>query len=384
MSDVAFSQWQPVYAEHGIATIPCADRSKRPLVKHPDKFGCPGSTKIASKFADAQTFGFYTGPRSGITVLDVDIANENILAAALDRHGSSPIIVRTGSGKFHALYRHNGERRCIRPWGKELEIDLLGATGLCIAPPSIGAKGQYEIIQGSLDDLDRLPIMRGLEDRLYQCDHAGPRPQPRGDWSAMRAGDGRNNALFNTVLDHARWADDYDQLLDYARTRNEGYGEPMTDAEVVTITNNAWKIQTEGRNRKGAHGVWFPTSEANDLIKSSPDDYLLLSYLRANNKPDATFWITNGLAETFGWSRQRLAAARESIIRRGYVRRLRTASNNAPALYRWDRARLSTETSPLGLLRSTSKQKGGARAKGWVEDRCLISDTPTFDRKTLT
>jgi hypothetical protein len=150
--NVTFSEWQPVYAEHGIATIPCSP-SKRPLVRNPQKFGCPASAEIATKFPDAQTFGYYTGRKSGITVLDVDIADENVLATALDRHGPSPIIVRTGSGKFHALYRHNGERRSIRPWGEELEIDILGATGLCIAPPSLGVKGQYQIIEGSLDDL---------------------------------------------------------------------------------------------------------------------------------------------------------------------------------------------------------------------------------------
>jgi hypothetical protein len=139
--NVTFSEWQPIYAEHGIAIVPVSPE-KIPLVKYPQKFGLPASAKIAAKFSDAKTFGYYTGPHSNITVLDIDIADENVLATALDRHGPSPIIVRTGSGKFHALYRHNGERRSIRPWGKEVvPIDLLGATGLCIAPPSIGAKG---------------------------------------------------------------------------------------------------------------------------------------------------------------------------------------------------------------------------------------------------
>ena len=167
----AFSQYQPIYAEHGIATIPC-DLQKRPLVRQPQKFGVDASAKIAIRFPDAQAFGYYAGARNGISVLDVDTANENILAAAIDRHGSSPIIVRTGSGKFHALYRHNGERRSIRPW-TDLPIDVLG-SGLCIAPPSTVVKGQYQIIEGSLDDLDRLPIMRKLEDRLYTDRSSGP------------------------------------------------------------------------------------------------------------------------------------------------------------------------------------------------------------------
>jgi Bifunctional DNA primase/polymerase, N-terminal len=117
--NVTFSQWQPVYADHGIATIPC-DPSKRPLVRNPQKFGCKASAEIATNFPDAPTFGYYTGRQSGITVLDVDTANENILAAAIDRNGATPIIVRTGSGKFHAFYRHNGERSSIRPWNDKI------------------------------------------------------------------------------------------------------------------------------------------------------------------------------------------------------------------------------------------------------------------------
>ena len=109
----------------------------------------------------------------------------------------------------------------------------------------------------------------------------------------------------------------------------------MPDAEAITVAANVWRMQCEGRNRIGQHGVWFPTWEMNELIAASPDDYLLLSYLIGNQGPDATFMAANGLAETFGWSRQRLAAARESLIRRGYFRRVRQAASNQAALYRW-------------------------------------------------
>jgi hypothetical protein len=109
----------------------------------------------------------------------------------------------------------------------------------------------------------------------------------------------------------------------------------MQSAEVTKIAKSAWGYAEAGENWFGQTGVRFPTWEVNELIASSVDDFVLLSYLRANQWPDATFWTANGLAETFGWSRQRLAAARESIIQRGYVRRVRAATNNQPALYRW-------------------------------------------------
>ena len=49
-------------------------------------------------------------------MLDIDTTDERALADALIRHGDTPFITRTASGKFHALYRHNGERRRIRPF----------------------------------------------------------------------------------------------------------------------------------------------------------------------------------------------------------------------------------------------------------------------------
>jgi hypothetical protein len=345
----AFQHWQPIYAERGIALIPCGD-NKAPLVKNPQRFGRDASREIANKFSDASAFGYYCGRSNGITVLDVDTTDGRVLAEAMNRHGKTPIVVRTGSGKFHALYRHNNERRSVRAW-EGLPIDLLG-SGLAIAPPSVVAKGQYQIIEGHLDDLDRLPIMRELEAGLYVGRASGPRPQ--------RQGEGRNDHLWKQTMREAHHCDSYEQLLDRAETLNQEYVEPMQQVEVTKIAKSAWEKTEAGDNWFGQTGVRFPTWEVNELIESSPDDYLLLSFLIANNKPDATFWITNGLAEIFGWSRQRLAAARESIMQRGYVRRLRHATNNTPALYRW-------------LPRPKQEER-----KVLVEDRCKKSDTPTL------
>jgi hypothetical protein len=83
------------------------------------------------------------------------------LADALNRHGSSPLIVRTASGKWHGYYRHNGERRQIRPV-RDVPIDILGG-GYAVAPPSRFTKGEYEFIQGTLDDLACLPFMRVVQ-----------------------------------------------------------------------------------------------------------------------------------------------------------------------------------------------------------------------------
>lgn len=212
---MVFSEWQPAYAERGIVTFPCGP-DKKPLVKNWKKFGNNISSELVAKFPKAPAIGFSAGHRSGITVLDVDTTDERVLADAMDRHGRTNVVVRTGSGKFHGFYRYNGELRRIRPW-RGLPIDLIGAD-LSIAPPSIVTKGRYEIIEGRLDDLDRLPIMQGLDDELYGR-ASGPRPQ--------RKGEGRNNDLWRRAMREAHHADDFEQLLDRVETLNEEYLEPM-------------------------------------------------------------------------------------------------------------------------------------------------------------
>ena len=165
--------------------------------------------------AGSPAIGFMTDGRNGITVLDIDTANDNILADSLDRHGRTPLIARTGSGKFRAYYKHNGERRKIRPW-RGLAIDLFGTGGFAVAPPSQVAKGEYCFIQGSLDDLDRLPVLRNID---------LARPVQEGE---------RNNKLWRHCMKAAHHVESFDELLDVARTYNDDCLPPMEDSEVIT------------------------------------------------------------------------------------------------------------------------------------------------------
>src|SRR6516164_6162424 len=234
-----FRDWQADYAAHGIPTVPVEfvrdgdEVRKKPMVGNAGRFGLVGSSKIASKFAAAPGIGFVCGRPSGITVLDVDTKDERVLADAVNRQGATPLIARTASGKCHAYYKHNGERRWIKP-RRDVPIDILGG-GLNVAPPSRLEAGRYEFIQGSLDDLGDLPVLHNLAQGLSA--DANP-----ADWGAMREGSGRNNALFRLLGRAAHHCDDLDQLLDYARTRNEEFGEPIQDAEVVKIAQSVWKM----------------------------------------------------------------------------------------------------------------------------------------------
>ena len=324
--DKAFSHWQPIYAERGITLIPCGD-NKVPLVKNPQKFGSSASRAIANKFSDASAFGYYCGRCDGITVLDVDTTDERVLSDALNQHGQTPIVVRTGSGKFHALYRFNNEKRVIRAWGESLPIDLLGA-GLAIAPPSLVSKGQYQIIQGHLDDLDHLPIMRELEDRLYVGRASGPRPQKQGE--------GRNNDLWRRTMREAHHCDSYEQLLDRAETLNQEYVEPMLEAEVAKIAKSAWGITERGGNRFGRHGGYAPLELVQSLAPVNPDALALYITLRAHNGPDSVFPIANAMADsTIGLGWRRFAVARKTIIEQGLVIQVTPQTRHKPAFYRW-------------------------------------------------
>jgi hypothetical protein len=227
------------------------------------------------------------------------------------------MVVRTASGKFHAYYRHNREHRLIRPW-PDRPIDLLGA-GFVVAPPSTTESGAYQFIQGSLDDLDRLPVLRNLD-----LPKAGAKQGAR------------NKSLFEHCMRNAPPVDCFDDLLDVARTFNDHCEPPMEDAEVTTVASNAWGYEQRGQNRFGKHGAWFPLDEVKRMIDDQ-DAFLLLAFLRAHQGPDATFMCANGLAETFGWRRQRFAEAKRSLIDMGYLRVLRQAGQHNPALYRWGR-----------------------------------------------
>jgi hypothetical protein len=316
----SFQHWQPEYAAHGIATIP-VHPDKVPMVKRAGLFGLPGSADIARKYPDALGFGFMAGPRSRITVLDIDTPSETVLADALNRYGQTSIIVRSGSGNHHAWYRHNGERRHVRA---EAKIDILGG-GLVVAPPSQMAKGGYQFIQGQLDDLDRLPVMANVPEK------ARPLSKILGVNGAVSQGE-RNDRLFRLCLVNARSCDDLDALIDVAMTRNAEFLPPLDDPEVMRTAASAWRYQTEGRNYSGGCCAVFREADLKPLM-ADPYVGILLLWARARFKPDAMFWIADGLAAEFGWTLYDLRQARNRAVEMGVFRLVRRARFKNPAVY---------------------------------------------------
>ena len=59
-----FADWQPRYAERGIATFPVSSNrvgEKKPLVSGYLRTGLRGSAKLATKFPTAEGIGFACG-----------------------------------------------------------------------------------------------------------------------------------------------------------------------------------------------------------------------------------------------------------------------------------------------------------------------------------
>jgi hypothetical protein len=326
-----FAQWQPVYADHGIATFPVND-NKVPAVRNYGRIGINASSSLASRFGSG-ALGFMCGCRSGITVLDVDTADERVLADAIDRHGKTSIVARSGSGHFQAWYRHAGERRLIRP-RRDVPIDILGG-GFVVAPPSRVAKGSYQFIQGSLDDLESLPTL-----------NEAPRLQPASELLAtcpanVKQGE-RNKRLFEICLHAARYCDDFESLCDAAMTRNSEFSPPMGDDEVMKVATSAWRYETEGRNYSGGMRAVFSESDVMPLM-SDPYVGMLIVWAKARFKPDGHFWIADGLAAKFGWSRNTFKQVRKRAVEIGEFRLIAPAGFKRPAIYGWGLRALSKQ-----------------------------------------
>jgi hypothetical protein len=332
-----FREWQPIYAGHGIATVPVEPDTKIARLQW-QKVGMPASTKMAkqARYAD-YGIGFACGARNRVTGLDIDTPDESLLRAALERHGPTPIIEQTASGKFHAWYRYNGEPRSCRQanglsryqalWGEDVPIDLLG-RGLCVVTPTTTSRGAYRFLRGGIEDIPKLPVMQGLEGLHFKAP-----PAVRAHTVSYGR---RNNQLYLYCMRQAHLCADRMALVDMARDYcNEHCEPPLSEGEIMSTASSAWGYHERGDNRIGQHGVSFRFDEAAPMLCDDQDAFLLLAFLRLRNGPWAEFMVANGLVDMLGWRRQRLADARHRLIELGYITQTRRATQHAPALFRW-------------------------------------------------
>lgn len=307
-----FPSLQAAYAAHRVATYPLK-QDKTPAVRSYDRIGAPFSAQLAMRFPGATAAGFVAGPRNRITVVDIDSTDDRLVDEMQARYGMTPLQVLTPSGGRHLYYRHNGEARRIRPLPN---VDILGA-GNVVAALSHVPKGAYRIERGTLEDLDRLPIL------------AKPREPSRG----QGIGEGRRNVtLFQYCRRTATFCDDLDQLLDAARTwAGDNFTVPLPEAEVVKTATSAWRYRG-GRKAVMHHIVEAPVW---DGLVAQPEVLALFAYLSAENGADAEFMIADGLAEARNWPRRFVTEGRKRLLELGVIECVRQPKRGLAALYRW-------------------------------------------------
>ena len=328
-----FQQWQPQFAEHGVATFPVeiTASGKKPMVKGYQKIGRNYSHDLIATHGDANALGFVAGEKTGLSILDIDKPCEKLLADCLDRHGKSAVVVRTGSGKFHVYYSHNGEGRKIRPWrdasGVQLPIDIIG-QGMAVAPPSKAVSGSYEIIHGNLNDIPNLKPMSRLTGQ-YALGNI--------DSNSGLIGEGnRDQALFRYSMRQAHHCDNIDVLLDIMRnyansSLDRVSGHAFTDQEIIKKANHVWNLTQSGKNLFGkGHQFSFHGDELDRLQRLGPDTLSLYLYMRRKHQGHKDFIIANIMHKHMPsghWSEARLKKARALLVNQGLIVSIRKPSS---------------------------------------------------------
>jgi hypothetical protein len=255
-------------------------------------------------------------------VIDMDETDPKILEEGERLFGPSPLVWQTGGGKFASAYRFNGEGRQIRPI-PGLPIDILGG-GVVVAPPSKGAKRGYEIIRGSLDDLRRLPTA--------QIPAAASEGRPP---NGLEVGQ-RNNTLFKYCLRCAPSCDDFEALLDVARTLNMEFSEPLPDVEIIKTATSAWTYQVTGRNWAGRKARASTDREEILAMSHDPAAAMLLMLLRVSHPVPGDRFAVDQIktAELLSWDRKTLRTKIDSLIACGRLKRVHFGSGKYdPHLY---------------------------------------------------
>ena len=317
----AFASAAPDMAARGLAVIPLGgDDGKRPLVKHWSRLkrrpGAAFIDKIASRHPDAN-IGINCA-LSGLTVVDID--DPAAIDEMLARCGETPIKIATPSGGIHLYYRHQGERSAnLRAQG--IGADIKGLGGMVAAPPSVrpGTGAAYCFLEGSWDDLDRLPPLQDVSlGRLPGHDN-----EPAVTPQQVGVGE-RNDTLFRSMLRAVGECASHDSALARARALNAGFSTPLPDTEVASLAGKVWQMELEGNNwvDRQAH-VSMPYSMW-AVFDANPDALLLFGYLLVAHAARGTAFALSPKAMAAhevigGWKRQRITRARDWLVQHGFL-----------------------------------------------------------------
>jgi hypothetical protein len=321
----AFSAAVEIFTMQGVGVIPTRQETPAvPMVKHPDRFGVPASRRLAAdpRFADANA-AIWAGSHSRLTIVDVDSSDPAHVAEAIKAFGDSPLKISTPSGGLHLYYRHAGEPRRIRPFGKSLPLDVLG-SGVAVVPPSVrqaaGKKpaGTYRVLEGDLASLDDLPPLRpgsmpSSAARQVRCKQAVANTCLRD----MREGDGRDIALFASARHMAMSCATEAELVEAVLAENSKMAEPLSIAVAHAKAASAWRYKIEGRLLIPGSRVALGSKDELLQCKDYPPAFLLLCYLRCSHAVGAAPFavVPDGISHVLSLSPMTIRKARDWLLR---------------------------------------------------------------------
>jgi hypothetical protein len=342
----AFAEALEIFAGQNIPVIPTrGDAPHKPMVLHPDKFGVQATVKLGGnpKFIAANA-AIWTGPRSRLTVVDVDSPDPAVTAEAIKIFGDSPLKVRTPSGGVHLYFRNGGEGRRCRPFGRGFPLDVLG-EGLAVVPPStraaIGKKlaGGYTVLEGDLRALGGLPPLRsdGLPKRAKSA--TNPQERTRNDFCKLREGDGRDNALFDLTRQLARDCISEAELIQAVITENAKLADPLPVTIAMDKARRVWGYKLEGRLLAAGSRVMLGTGEEWARCAPYAPAWVMLSHLRmTHGHSDGMFAIVpEAIGPSLSMSHMTVRKARDWLLAQGLIelRKIggRFRSGQQPNLY---------------------------------------------------
>jgi hypothetical protein len=243
-------------------------------------------TKMMERWPTANV-GIHTR-LSNVTVVDVD--DPALIDAMIVRFGETPLKTRTPSGGMHLWYRRSDDADHNLRKTEGLPVDVR-SNGIIVVPPSIRPCGKhagrgYEFVEGSWDDLARLPEVQAgslAANRVSPSEPARLRAVSEG-W--------RNDTLFRLLLRHARQCDDKIALQDVGDTINDNFDPPLPLSEVTKTVESAWNYEVTGRNWAGIEAKVQLTSSMIEVLtshKSGPDATVLYLKLRLANSSRPNF-----------------------------------------------------------------------------------------------
>jgi hypothetical protein len=333
-----FGKYAAQLAELGLSPLPVGGPDgKMPLLKRYTN----GLVSIANASSFALRFGsaniaLLTG-LSGLTVVDVD---EPGLASQMERRfGSTSLVVRSGGrGGTHLYY---GSTEGLNPTdlrdSEGIPVEVKAAKTIVVVPPSVHPETgrRYEFIEGAFDraTLDALPPFRFEALRMGRTVD---------DVRRILKGE-RNNWLFLQCMRAAHFCDAFEDLFDYAQSRNEECEPHLDDAEVRKIAVSAWGYTTRGLNWVGSTGrVILTENEIDDLARLFPgNEIAALLKLRiehsarlARGEPFAFATLAMARDKVLpDWTRHDYRAAAQRLESAGLLRRVAQGRHGVPVQY---------------------------------------------------